>query len=150
MHLACRSLREGETRLALACGVNVICAPETSIALSKAHMLAQDGRCKTFDASADGYARGEGCGVLVLKRQSDAIADGDHVLAVIRGTAVNQDGRSGGSDRAEWTGAGECHPRRSGGWRREAGRGRLCGGARDRYGPGRPDRGTRLVPHAVR
>jgi amino acid adenylation domain-containing protein len=96
LHLACRSLRNGETRLVLACGVNVMCAPETTIALSKAHMLAPDGRCKAFDAQADGYARGEGCGVLVLKRESDAVADGDNILALVRGTAVNQDGRSGG------------------------------------------------------
>ncbi|MGC3998937.1 MAG: polyketide synthase [Anaeromyxobacter sp.] len=96
LHLACRSLRAGESRLALAAGVNVMCSPDTMIALSRAHMLAPDGRCKTFDAAADGFARGEGCGVLVLKRLSDARADGDRVLAVIRGTAVNQDGRSGG------------------------------------------------------
>jgi amino acid adenylation domain-containing protein len=96
IHLACRSLRDGESRMALACGVNIICSPETTIALSKAHMLAPDGRCKAFDAKADGFARGEGCGVLVLKRLSDATADGDNILAVIRGSAVNQDGRSSG------------------------------------------------------
>ena len=73
-----------------------MCSPETTIALTKAHMLAPDGRCKTFDALADGFSRGEGCGVLVLKRLADAQADGDRVLAVIRGTAANQDGRSGG------------------------------------------------------
>lgn len=96
IHLACRSIRAGESRVALACGVNVMCAPETSISLSKAHMLAPDGRCKTFDAAADGFARGEGCAVLVLKRLEDALADGDPILAVVRGTATNQDGRSGG------------------------------------------------------
>jgi acyl transferase domain-containing protein/SAM-dependent methyltransferase/NAD(P)-dependent dehydrogenase (short-subunit alcohol dehydrogenase family) len=96
IHLACQSLRSLETRMALAGGANVICSPETMIALSKAHMLAPDGRCKTFDAAADGFARGEGCGVLVLKRLSDALSDSDTVHAVIRGTAVNQDGRSGG------------------------------------------------------
>ena len=96
LHLACRSLRAGESTLALACGVNVMCSPQTTIALSKAHMLAPDGRCKTFDKDADGFARGEGCGVVVLKRLSDAQADGDPVLAVIRGTATNQDGRSSG------------------------------------------------------
>ena len=68
VHLACQSLRSGETRVALAGGVNVMCSPETTIALSKAHMLAPDGRCKTFDAAADGFSRGEGCGMLVLKR----------------------------------------------------------------------------------
>jgi acyl transferase domain-containing protein/acyl carrier protein len=96
LQMACRSLRAGETRLALAAGVNVICAPETAIALSRGRMLAPDGRCKTFDASADGFARGEGCGVLVLKRLSEARSDKDQILAVIRGAAVNQDGRSGG------------------------------------------------------
>jgi acyl transferase domain-containing protein/acyl carrier protein len=96
LHLACRSVRSGESRLAIAAGVNVMCSPETTIALSKARMLAPDGRCKTFDASANGFSRGEGCGVLVLKRLQDALADGDRVLALIRGTAVNQDGRSGG------------------------------------------------------
>jgi acyl transferase domain-containing protein/acyl carrier protein len=96
LHIACRSLRSGESSLAIAAGVNVMCSPETTIALSKAHMLAPDGRCKTFDASADGFSRGEGCGVLILRRLEDALADGDRVLALIRGTAVNQDGRSGG------------------------------------------------------
>jgi len=96
LHVACQSLRSGESRTALAGGVNLMCSPETTIALTKAHMLAPDGRCKTFDASADGFARGEGCGVLVLKRLSHAQADGDRVLAVIRGSAANQDGRSGG------------------------------------------------------
>jgi acyl transferase domain-containing protein/acyl carrier protein len=96
LHVACQSLRSGESRTALAGGVNLMCSPETTIALTKAHMLAPDGRCKTFDASADGFARGEGCGVVVLKRLSHAQADGDRVLALIRGTAANQDGRSGG------------------------------------------------------
>lgn len=95
-HLACQSLREGESDLALAAGVNLILSPEVSISFSKAHFLAPDGRCKTFDAAADGYARGEGCGVLVLKRLSDAMCDGDTVWALIRGSAVNQDGPSGG------------------------------------------------------
>jgi acyl transferase domain-containing protein/SAM-dependent methyltransferase/aryl carrier-like protein len=96
IHAACQSLRSGESSVALAGGVNIICAPETFIALSKAHMLAPDGRCKTFDASADGFSRGEGCGIVVLKRLSDARQNGDRILAVIRGSAVNQDGRSGG------------------------------------------------------
>ena len=73
-----------------------MCAPETSIALSKSHMLAADGRCKTFDAAADGFSRGEGCGMVVLKRLSEAKRDGDRMLAVVRGSAINQDGRSSG------------------------------------------------------
>lgn len=66
------------------------------ITFSSAHMLAPDGRCKTFDAAADGYVRGEGCGVIVIKRLEDAIRDGDRIRAVIRGSAINQDGASGG------------------------------------------------------
>ncbi len=95
-HLACQSLRSGGSDLALAGGITLILSPETCIMLAKGHALAPDGHCKTFDASADGYARGEGCGMLVLKRLSDAVADGDNVLAVIRGSAVNQDGASAG------------------------------------------------------
>ena len=96
IHLACQSLRLGESRLALAGGANAILVPDHNVLLSKARMLAPDGRCKTFDAAADGYVRGEGCGIVVLKRLSDAQADGDRVLAIIRGTAMNQDGRSSG------------------------------------------------------
>ncbi|MGZ9236091.1 MAG: beta-ketoacyl synthase N-terminal-like domain-containing protein, partial [Anaerolineales bacterium] len=95
-HLACQSLRTGESDLALAGGVNVILTPELTITFSQARMLSPDGRCKTFDASADGYVRGEGCGVVVLKRLSDAVHDGDNILGLIRGSAVNQDGRSNG------------------------------------------------------
>jgi len=96
LHLASRSLRAGECRMALVGGVNLILSPENSITFSKSSMLAPDGRCKTFDASADGFAEGEGCAVIALKRLSDAVADGDRVLAVVRGTAINQDGASSG------------------------------------------------------
>ncbi len=96
IHQACLSLRSRETQLALAGGVNLILSPEPTITLSKNKMMAADGHCKTFDASADGYVRGEGCAMIVLKRLSDALADGDPILAVIRGTAVNQDGASSG------------------------------------------------------
>jgi len=96
VHLACQSLRSGECDLALAGGVGLLLSPIPSIAFSKARMLAPDGRCKTFAAAADGYVRGEGCGVVVLKRLSDAVAGGERILAVIRGSAVNQDGPSGG------------------------------------------------------
>ncbi|WP_225409378.1 type I polyketide synthase [Stigmatella hybrida] len=94
VHLACQSLRTGESSMALVGGVNLILAPQGTITTCKARMLAVDGRCKTFDAEADGYGRGEGCGIIVLKRLSDAQKDGDNVLAVIRGTATNQDGHS--------------------------------------------------------
>jgi acyl transferase domain-containing protein/acyl carrier protein len=96
VHLACQSLRLGECRLALAGGVNLILAPETTIALSKSRMMSPDGRCKTFDKAADGFVRGEGCGMIALKRLSDAEADGDHIIALILGSAANQDGRSSG------------------------------------------------------
>jgi acyl transferase domain-containing protein len=96
VHLAVQALRAGECGTALAAGVNLALSPALTINFSKARMLAADGHCKTFDADADGYVRGEGCGVLVLKRLADAEAAGDRVLAVIRGTAVNQDGRSAG------------------------------------------------------
>ncbi|MGV0627833.1 type I polyketide synthase, partial [Mycolicibacter minnesotensis] len=96
IHLACASLRRRESDLALAGGVNLILAPQHSVATSRWGMLAPDGRCKTFDAAADGYVRSEGAGVVVLKRLSDAQRDGDRVLAVVRGSAVNQDGPSSG------------------------------------------------------
>jgi microcystin synthetase protein McyG len=96
VHLACQSLRAGECQMALAGGVSLILMPDTTIVLSKAHMMSPDGRCKSFDASADGFVRSEGCGVVVLKRLSDARANGDRILGVIRGTATNQDGRSNG------------------------------------------------------
>lgn len=96
IHQACQALRLGECDLALAGGANVLLTPATMITFSSAHMLAPDGRCKTFDAAADGYVRGEGCGVIVIKRLEDAMRDGDRIRAVIRGSAINQDGASGG------------------------------------------------------
>ena len=96
VHLACQSLRLRESDLVLAGGTQLNLSPFTSIALSKWSALSPEGRCKTFDARADGFVRGEGCGVVVLKRFSDAVRDGDRVLAVARGSAVNQDGRSNG------------------------------------------------------
>jgi len=96
LHLACQSLRNRECDAALAGGVNLMLTPTVTINFCKARMLSADGSCKTFDANANGYVRGEGAGVLVLKRLSDALAAGDHVVAVIRGSALNQDGRSSG------------------------------------------------------
>ena len=96
VHLACQSLRNRECHLALAGGVNRIVVPEVSVHFSKVHALSPDGRSKTFDASADGYGRGEGCGFVVLKRLSDALAHGDRIRAVILGSAVNHDGASSG------------------------------------------------------
>ena len=96
VHLACQALRNRECDLALAGGVNLLLSPLWSVALSKLGMLSPDGRCKTFDARANGIVRSEGCGVIVLKRLADAVADGDRVWAVIRGSATNQDGRTNG------------------------------------------------------
>jgi acyl transferase domain-containing protein/acyl carrier protein/phospholipid N-methyltransferase len=96
VHLACQSLRSGESNLALAGGVNVMISPEPTIGFCRLKALSPDGHCKTFDANANGYVRGEGCGIVVLKRLSDAIANRDQILAVIRGSAVNHDGQSNG------------------------------------------------------
>jgi len=96
IHVACQSLRTGECRMALAGGTNAVLAQDPFLCFSNWKMLAADGRCKTFDARADGLVRAEGCGIVVLKRLADALADGDHILALIRGSAVNQDGRSSG------------------------------------------------------
>ena len=96
IHLAVKGLRAGESDLALAGGVNVTLLPGASIMTSRARMMSPTGRCHAFDASADGYVRAEGCGMIALKRLSDAQRDGDRIWAVIRGTAINQDGRSSG------------------------------------------------------
>ena len=96
VHLASEALRRGECGLALAGGVNLILSTEASRAFAQSGMLSPDGRCKSFSALADGFVRGEGCGVVVLKRLRDAAAAGDRVLAVIRGSAVNHDGPSSG------------------------------------------------------
>ncbi|MGB0128391.1 MAG: type I polyketide synthase, partial [Rhodocyclaceae bacterium] len=94
IHLACQSLRHGECDIALAGGVSLMVSESQMISLSKVGFMAPDGRCKTFDASADGFGRGEGCSIIVMKRLADALADGDRVLALVRGSAVNQDGHS--------------------------------------------------------
>ena len=96
VHLASQSLKTGECSLAIAGGVNLMLSPDLTQAFSLAGMMADDGRCKTFDASADGYVRGEGCGVVILKRLTDARRDGDRILAVVKGSAIAQDGRSNG------------------------------------------------------
>lgn len=96
VHLACRSIECGEATMALAGGVNALIAPPISISLSKAGAISPTGRCRAFDANADGYVRGEGAGFVVLKRLQDAIADGDRIYAVIRGSAINQSGRRNG------------------------------------------------------
>ncbi len=96
IHTACQNLKNRECDIALAGGVNLILMPDASIVLSKSNMLSPSGQCKTFDAKADGYVRSEGCGVVLLKRLTDAVKQGDTILAVIRGSAINQDGHSQG------------------------------------------------------
>ncbi|MGE8278910.1 MAG: SDR family NAD(P)-dependent oxidoreductase [Stenotrophomonas sp.] len=96
IHLGCMAIRSGECEMALAGGVNIILSPTVTMSLSKAGMMAPDGRCKTFDSSADGYVRSEGAGVVLMKPLSKAIADGDMIYAVVRGSASNQDGKSSG------------------------------------------------------
>jgi len=96
LHLAVQGLRRGECDIAVAAAVNCLHHPRIFVIFSEGNMLAPDGRCKTFDDSADGYARAEGCGAILLKRLSDAERDGDPILAVVRGTAIRQDGESAG------------------------------------------------------
>jgi len=96
LHLACQGLRMRDCRMAITGGVHLMLAPDNTIAFCRTKMMSPTGRCKTFAAAADGFVLGEGCGIVVLKRLSDAVADGDRVLAVIRGIAANQDGASGG------------------------------------------------------
>ncbi|MEM9457630.1 MAG: acyltransferase domain-containing protein [Myxococcota bacterium] len=96
IHLACQSLRTGDSELAIAGGINLLLDPVTMVGLSKFGGLSRDSRCKAFDASADGFVRGEGGGAVLLKPLSAAVADGDHIYAVVRGTAINNDGASNG------------------------------------------------------
>jgi len=115
VHSACESLRRGESSVALAGGANVILSPVLSVNFTKAGFLAPDGRCKAFDARANGYVRAEGAGMVVLKPLSRAMADGDSIYAVIRGGAVNQDGRSNGlmapNGRSQMAALREAHRR---------------------------------------
>ena len=96
VHLACQSLRESDCQMAVVGGVNLQLTPVSTICGARLNMLSADGRCKAFDAAADGFGRGEGCGVVVLKRLSAAQRDGDRVDAVLLGSAINQDGRTNG------------------------------------------------------
>lgn len=96
IHQACQSLRQNECQMALAGGVNLILTPDSMISTSKAKLLSADGQCKTFDEKADGIGRAEGCGVIVLKRLSDAVDAGDNILATVRSSSINQDGASSG------------------------------------------------------
>ncbi len=96
VHLACQSLRSGESSVALAGGVSLMLVPETTMGFTKLGAMSPDGRCRAFDAQGNGYVRSEGAGIVVLKRLSDALRDGDRIYAIIRGSAVNNDGASNG------------------------------------------------------
>src|SRR6185437_10032450 len=96
LHLACLSLRAGEARYALVGAANIQLTAYATVMECASQMLAADGRCKAYDESADGFGRGDGCAVVLVQRLSDAIRDRNHVLAVVRGTAVNHDGEGGG------------------------------------------------------
>ncbi|MEZ4821376.1 MAG: polyketide synthase [Ignavibacteria bacterium] len=96
IHQACRSIRSGESSIAIAGGVSLILSADTNTIFTQTGFLSKDGKCKTFDADADGYVRGEGCGVVILKSLSKALEDGDRILGLIKGSAVNQDGKSNG------------------------------------------------------
>lgn len=96
LDMACQAIARGDSDVALAGGVNILLRPEMTMSICKASMLSADGRCKSFDASANGYVRSEGAGVVVIKRYSDAVRDGDPILAIIKGSGVNQDGQTNG------------------------------------------------------
>ena len=134
VHLACRSLRAQESDLCLAGGVNLIAAPGGTAIAAQFGMIARDGRCKTFDAAADGFVRAEGGGLVVLKRLADASRDGDRVFAVIAGSAVNQDGPSSGLTVPNGGGPATGHSIRIARCRPHTKRHLLCGVARDRHG----------------
>ena len=138
VHTACQSLRNGECDLALAGGINLMLAPEPGIFLSKSHALAPDGHCKAFDASADGYVRGEGCGMVVLRRLSDAIAAKDNILAVVRSSAINHDGRSNGLTAPNGAAQQEVIREAVARARHRSHRCLVCGNARHRHATRRP------------
>lgn len=96
IHLACQSLRNGDSDMAMAGGINIMMIPQSGALVAKARFMAEDGKSKSFDAAADGYGRGEGCGIVILKRLEDAVQDGDKIHAVISGIGINQDGHNEG------------------------------------------------------
>ena len=141
LDLACQAIRNGACEMALCGGVNAILTPDVTVTFSRASMLSPDGRCKAFDSRANGYVRGEGAGMVVLKPLTRAIADGDRIHAIIRATAVNQDGRTTTitvpSMDAQMAMLQRSLPPRGD----RAGAGQLCRGARHRHRGRRSDRG---------
>ena len=141
VHLACQSLRSGESDMALAGGVSLMLVPETTMGFSRLGAMSPDGRCRAFGAGANGYVRSEGGGVVVLKRLEDALRDGDPIYAIVRGSAVNNDGASNGltAPNPESPAGGPARrvPERGA----RAGRRALRRGARDRHAARRPHRG---------
>ena len=133
VHQACQALHSGDCDLALAGGVNVLLSPASIVAASRARMLSPGGRCKTFDAAADGYVRSEGCGILVLKRLSDAVRDGDRICAVIRGQRGQSGRRIQRFDGAQRRCTATAYHRSAGSCRSRRSRRRLPRGARDRH-----------------
>ena len=139
-HLACQSLRSGESDMAVAGGVNLTLLPDATVATCRARMLSFDGHCKTFDASADGYVRSEGCAMVVLKRLSDAIADDDNIQAVIYGSAMNQDGKSNGLTAPNGSCSAGRYSRSTFSGRFDSGFHRLRRSSRHWHRVGRPNR----------
>ena len=132
-HLARQALLRGDCELALVGGVNLMLSPATTIAMSKGHLLSPDGRSKTFDASADGYGRGEGAGVVVLKPLDLALRDGDRIYAVLRATGINQDGRTDGIPMPSEAAQRELGARRAQGFGPDRQRRAVRRGARHRH-----------------
>ena len=140
VHLACQSLRLRDCDMALGGGVNVVLCPDGYVATSRARMMSMTGRCHTFDASADGYVRAEGCGLVVLKRLSDAVANGDTILGRHPRYGTEPGRPEQRPDRTQPAGTGAGHPRRARRRRHRAARGELRRSARDRHHAWRSNR----------
>ena len=142
VHHAVGALRQGEVDLALVGGVNAIFSPGLTREMAELRMLSPEGRCKTFDASADGFVRSEGCGMVVLKRLGEAEADGDRILGRDPGVRGQPERGNRRADGAEWPSTAARDRRGARPWRCCARPGRLPGSTRSRLRAGRPDRGA--------
>ena len=150
VYAACEYIRTGRGDTALAGGVTVMITPGGFIGFSQASMLSPDGKCKAFDASANGFVRGEGAGMLLLKRLSQAIADGDPIHGVIIGTALNQDGHTNGISLPSAEAQAQSRPRRLHGRGYRAVADWVCRSARHGHRRGRSDRSPRPRGRLVR